>query len=251
MTGKMNHKYRLVFLWLLIGCVSLLAAASSGPKEENTIERVSSIMRQYELDVTELPLDVTSTIQKFDLQGKLVSTKKSTHRFEVTESRTGDNSKRTATLGKVERRSLGELGLADMTALMASFFFQPQLASSLRFHVEQSEQDALVSFRTNGACESFELSKKGFKLLHWCGEGKVRVDTTAQLPLEYSFESGGLPLTLGKKELRSCRATETFQTVQVEAGRRPFMLPKTVIVTIETEKRKTVITSHYELHKSK
>jgi len=234
---------------LMTGCVSMFAAMGGDKTTGKTLDRVTDMMGQYDQDITELPLDITTRIQKFDLQGKIVSTRENTHRFEVTESRSGSNARRTAVLKQVPRNSRAEHELADGTPIMVGLLFRRGVASSTKFEVTSNEHVVIVSHETPGTCHSFDVDEHGFKLTSWCGKERLTVDAATWTPLEYSFEAGGLPVTIGKKELRLYRANQTFQTVRIETGKRPFLLPKTVVATIETHKGKTVITSSYQLHK--
>jgi len=245
----MDYGYRWAVPWVLMGCVSMFAAKSGDATAAKTLDRVTDIMRQYDQDITELPLDVTTTIQKFDLQDRIVSTKRNTHRFEVTESRSGSNTRGTAVLREVQRGSMGEHELADLTPMMVGLLFRRGVVSATKFEVTSNEHVVVVSHHTAGTCHSFDVDEHGFKLTSWCGKERLTVDAATWTPLEYSFEAGGLPLTIDKRELRSYRVKQTFQTVRIETGKRPFLLPKTVVATIETHKGKTVITSSYQLHK--
>ncbi|MGE5324760.1 MAG: hypothetical protein ACM3SW_17975 [Actinomycetota bacterium] len=100
-------------------------------------------------------------------------------------------------------------------------------------------------------CSSFTMKQPQFYIPdHPCGPGEFLLgkDLTFQ---EFSFDVPGLPAPVkldpfGHCTLRSYHADVTFQSVNLPGESDPFLVPKQVTATLETDKGTIVISSTYK-----
>jgi len=203
-------------------------------------------MRQYVTDITELRLDVRSTITSFDRSGKVVRIKHTTHKCEVDATRQHGNTVDMHFIAKkVNRGASWMLMCADMTLIQAgSSFVAP--ASRDFFHVVgTSDATTTVDGAPSADASTFEVGPDGFRLAGWRGKEQWVFDSHTFAPQQYKFEAQGFPLTDGKKTLRSFTVDLQFQTVLLPDQKRPFILPKKAVATFSINDNRTVVESEY------
>ncbi len=203
-------------------------------------------MRNYVTDITELRLNVRSTITTFDRSGKIVRIKHTTHRFEVDTTRHHNGSlEMHFTMKKVNRGARWMLLWTDTALLPAGSAFVGSASRNLFHVVDASDATTTVDGAMSADASTFEVGPDGFRLAGWRGKERWVFDSRTFAPQQYKFEAQGLPLTDGKKTLRSFTVDLQFQTVLLPDQKRPFILPKKAVADFSINDNRTVVESVY------
>jgi hypothetical protein len=102
-------------------------------------------------------------------------------------------------------------------------------------------------------CSSFSMNERNSR---WyfpddlCGPSEFEVSKDLVFQ-KFSYDASGLPAPVkldpfGRCTLRRYHADVSFQSVNLPGDKEPFLVPKEVIATLETDKGTIVISSHYE-----
>jgi hypothetical protein len=231
--------------------VATLACPAQELKPEDVVEGAAASAKSYLRDTTELPLSVATTIQEFDAAGKLRRTRHDAHRFSIVQARPDEYKARTnvgAGTFVFHHGSMMDQVYTDMVAVVAGMLLRADIREHLDFRISRpgAHPEFRVGFHSPAACTDFVMKDRHVVLANWCGSGEYAVDPAGYALQHFSFEAAGSPMIDGKK-LRGYRVEETFQSVTAPGVAKPFIVPKTITATYETEKGKTVLTSDFTL----
>lgn len=238
----MNSRQRsfIVVLLFSVWCVAL-GWAEDDPSTQQ-IDRARKIMRQYVKDTTELPLNVSSTLEVFDISGRLIERTQNSHHFEIAAVRR-DNGTTTlhASARKVHGKTLWQIFNVDIAAVMAGFILELSQQPATEF---RSGADFVAfAFRPAENCTAFQLGLGGFQLAELCGEGELVSDMQSLSPMRWTFLASGLPIRSGNNILLKFRFEQEFQTISLSGDM--LVIPKTARAEYQTERGLVVVKSRY------
>lgn len=233
---------------LCIVVITALACLAQEFKPEDVLEGTAAAAKSYLRDTTELPLRVATTTREYDAAGKLRGTRGDRHRFAIVQARPdeykahGDFS---ATTWLFHHGSFVAQMDSDMTAVAAGMLLRPDIRPNFEFKISPPGPEPWfrVRYQSSHAC-SFEITDRRLKLSNWCGSGEYTVDPGSYALQRFTFEAAGTPMLEGKR-LRAYRVEETFQSVSVSGVAKPFVVPRTITTTYESENGKTVLASDF------
>ncbi len=246
-------------LLALLITLAAVAAAQGQKAPPTNVDRISAQMKNYLRGVTENRFDVRCKITQFDANGKLKKVRNETCRLEFTRGRFKGPGLSADTdwsseirITRASRGTLGHQLLTDLHGLV----FPAIVFADTTFKVEPSALSGgvvTVAYRSSETCATFETAGSGrFKTAEKnCGAGQVVLDADGTVPLRTSFEAVGLPLAMGKRDLRAYRVEAEFQTANVDGSREPLIVPKSAVATFTFNDYKIVVERGYTLHSGK
>lgn len=240
---------RVVFVLIASALFTCLAAQELQP--EDVVNGAAAAAKSYLRDTTELPLRVATTTQEYDAAGKLRKTRRDTHRFSIVQARPDEYKARTnvgAGTLVFHHGSMMDQVYTDMVAVVAGMLLRADIRHRLDLEVSRPGEhpEFLVYFHSAPTCAAFEMKDRHVDLSRWCGSGEYAIDPAGYFLRHFTFEAVGSPVIDGKT-FRAYRVEETFQSVTAPGVAKPFIVPKTITATYETEKGKTVLTSDFTL----
>ncbi len=237
-------------LYILIAAAALSCAVAQELKPGDVLESIAASAKSYLRDTTEVPLKVATTTEEYDTGGKLRKTRHDSHSFTIVQARPDEYKARSSVSAGgfvFHHRSMIEQVDADITAMAAGMLLRPGNRENFDYGVSPPGKGPLfrLRYRSNRPC-SFEINGRHLKLDNWCGSGEYAAEPRTYALQHFTFEAAGTPVLEGKA-LKSYRVEETFQTVSVPGADKPFVIPKTITVTYESDKGKTVLNSAFTL----
>lgn len=235
---------------LFVVVATAFACLAQELKPEDVLEGIATSAKSYLRDTTEVPLKVATTTEEYDSGGKLRKTRHDSHSFTIVQARP-DEYKARSSVGAgtlvFHHRSMIEQIDADITAMAAGMLLRPGTRESFDYKVSPPQESPLfrLRYKSNRPC-SFQINGRHLKLDNWCGSGEYTAEPGTYALQHFTFEAAGTPVLEGKT-LKSYRVEETFQTVSMPGAAKAFVIPKTITVTYESDKGKTVLTSDFTL----
>lgn len=232
---------------VIVVVLLLLSSPFAWPNEDSSLDRARKVMRQYLRDTTELPLNVSNTIEVLDRHsGGPPKRSQESHRFELTAVRK-NNGKTTgqAFVRKVNRKHFWQVANIDIAVLMAGFVLEPIPQPPL-----ESDSDAgtiTFAFRSRDNCSAFQPGLGGFQLAELCGHGQIVFEKSPFRPSRLKFIAAGLPVKAKRKTLRSFRFEEEFQTISISGDL--LIIPKNARAEYEAERESIIVRSEYTVRR--
>ena len=231
-----------------------ISAQEVSQHAEDVLKRVAESMGRYARDISEIPLNVESTVSKFDRSGNQKRRQSSSHTMEFVKRSYGQGEVRRRLreskpgLRRVSKDELnGDLAIAVLALAFDDGSVSPAYRYELIFHTVSELLEVKVT--DNRRCEGFDPNAADER--RWCGEARLMIDAATLDPVSASFEAGGYPRTFGKVRYLSFRFVQEFQKVANEGSSEPFLLPKKVSVTYESDEQRTIIESKYSAERPK
>jgi len=236
----------------VVVATAVLVCLAQELKPEDVLEGAAASAKSYLRDTTELPLQVSTTIQEFDSAGKQRKTRRDSHRFTIVQARPDEYKTRSSVSAGTfvfHHRSMIEQIDADVTAVAAGMLLRSDVRQGFDFQISRPGERPLfrVSYQSHPGC-GFEINSRHLKLRNWCGEGEYVVEPGSYALQHFTFAAAHTPApVLEGRTLRSYRVEETFQTISVPGVARPFVVPRTLTTTYEDEGGRTVLNSEFTL----
>lgn len=253
---------------ICLSCIFLLSASawaqsSDGPVLPLTREDLVKSAKIYFRDTTELPMTQNTTFTVTDASG---------HAREVKHQATnylfnGYNKNRKTASGKLGGKESfwAMLGGSKMIKASINSVFWSMMpgvwiyAEPAEYTFEaQDQRDGMVSAKLTPVkpCSPLTMQKNPDIYLpdEVCGLGLFELHDDLSLQ-KFVFDASGLPVvlkmaSLGKGTLQRYHAEIEFQRVMLPGDKEPFLVPKQVTATLETNKGNIVISSMYEAGKT-
>jgi hypothetical protein len=254
------HKSKVQYVKRVIVAAVLLLLACSLPQElissagqvpdhsQELLEQVAHSMGRYARDLSELPLNVVSTISRFDSNGTEKHQHSSSHSMQFV--------KRSYADGKVIRRleahkrglhrvSSDEVNGDSATGLLALLFDNGKISGAYRYDlIEHLKSNRLeVKIADVGPCQGFDPTV--VRERQWCGVMDLLLDGTTLEPIRASFKAAGFPKIFNGIRYLSFDFVEEFQTIPMKGNSAPFLLPLKTVVHYDTERERTTVESTF------
>jgi hypothetical protein len=246
---------------LLVCCLSVGAAGFVQSAEKLTIDQLTQAAKRYFRDTVEMPLLQKMTFTATDPKGKV---RKSEHVTANYVFKGYNPQKQTASAqlhGEVSMwaamRGAKMFKAAFNSGLWTMFAGELIYSDASIYSFEAGEPragDGMVIARLTHVqpCATVTMIKNA----NWYGPDKICGTSEFQLLQDlslqkFSYEISGLPAPVkmepfGQCMLRRYHAEVEFQKVMLPGDKEPFLVPKQVTATLETDKGTIVIFSVYE-----
>lgn len=227
---------------------------STGITSAPSREQIAQAAKAYLRDSAEFPLDVQLSVETLSSDGSNVKREKATGQYEFHgySARAGHSS------GTIRITSSGlfhpgtgikAVGLNTFTALVLPSDIVTVAESQsglLLIDPEHSGRIFVARIPMTADCKQFGWSSESTAPNEICGESEIAIRTRDLSPQRFSFNAGGLPVRTVVKPFGRClllryTASIEFQKVTVAGDAAPFVIPKDVQVTIETDKGKLIM----------
>lgn len=255
----MNFKCAFPFPTLLFLLVTIPGLAQPAA-DEVTLAQVAKAAKVYFHDSAEFPLRMKVEMTFTDLAGHV--RKHQTGKYDYYFN--GYNVRSQGGRGDLKGfrsnwRSRGTLRAARATAfapMLLIEFFMPDTGGGAIFTVREGSAPGMLAavLKPIGSCDPFQWLKEYYSAESFCGvvEAQLRKD---DLELKgFSFDALGLPVpatidTFGNATILRYHSNGEFQKIFLPGDPKPFLVPRLVTVTVETDKGKLVMSSVFTLRK--
>jgi hypothetical protein len=222
-----------------------------------TRDEITALSRSFLRDSAELPMDVAVATVVKDARGKTIRDAHSTVRFLFRgyNAQAGRFSFR-AQAGMMSMRIMNDSIGGNFAVIDAFTLLAPHPDGLADVAVEGGQGAEPFILRTaQTECREFAMSGKHLYPDKRCAkaEFRVRQDAGRALSIErFDFDVLNLPAKgklpyLGEGNVRRYHAEGELQQVTLPDDKRPFLIPKRVVTTVESEKGVIVVTNNYKL----
>jgi hypothetical protein len=231
---------------------AILGATSSSKPfalEEITLSDVARAGKAYFRDSAEFPMHISTGLTATDLSGRVRKHKSATFKYDFH----GYNQRSAnGTVTLHGPRAMMKAAFGAVTSSMAPVsFLSPSAEKKYAFKVTEQGVD-VVSARLShlGKCEPSRWLPDFDALNPMCGSFEVQLQRDDLALKRYIFDAANLPVQanidpFGAATISTYHAEVEFQKVFLPDDPKPFLIPRLVIVIIETDKGKLVIRSNY------
>jgi hypothetical protein len=231
--------------------------AQSAPERAEITALSKSFMR----DSAELPMTVAVETVVTNAKGKKVRNTHSTTEF-VFRGYNGQTGRGTFKInaGLMSYRVMHDSIAPNFAVLDAFMAIAPQPDGLKAVAVEGGQGGEPFLLKTDAKCEDVKFAMGGqFPYPNkrcYATEFRVRRDATGALTIErFQVDVGNLPAEgkvpyLGLAQVRKVHAEGEVQAARLPDDPRPFLIPKRVTVSIESDKGTAVVTNQYTLKTS-
>ena len=263
--GAQGH-YRIclrAFVLFALGTFTSVSQTGSQPTEDFDLTRLVEAVRISFRDSSEFRVRQNVTLTATDSRGHVRKTRKGSVNYLFQGFRVASQR---ALVGEMSISSFGELwsvvirGLwrlavnSDLwTTMPIETLLGPNATAIYTFQAKKTleNQSLIAELNPIRACPPFTMVHS--RPYYWpdrpCGSHEFELDQDMTLR-QYQFFSAGLPAEVNIKPFKRCmlisyRADVEYHKVQIADDPRPFLVPKRVVATLETNKGNLVITSDY------
>ncbi len=238
------------FILLTVPVVSQQLA----PSQELTFERVAKSGKEYLRDSAEFPLRMTIDFSAIDSSGRVVKHRngKFDYDFHGYNSRSGESNTRLRGPKSERKEALSTALLVTLPSLLLfsnmeeKFRLQP---------VDSPAPDTLMAnFVPVKECDFSPWSTELYLTERICGSARVQLYKDDSSMKTFAFDFGGLPVQgkvdyLGQATINRFHVDTEFQKLMLPGDSKPFLVPRHIVLTVETNKGKLIMTSEFELKK--
>lgn len=263
----MLKKIRVATLVLL---VSVPLVAQFSPRSEQpeklpgnlTLEDLVTAARKYFRDTAEFPMIQTTTFSVVASSGRSRKPKTISRNYLFRGySRAGNTANAMVTGGSesmwdlLRGSKLGKVSAnsAIWTMIPGVWLYSDPGAYTLTFAPASSGSKLLIAkMAPKNLCPLLSMSHQNSKWYfpdNACGDSEFQLDKDLRFK-QFAFQASGLPAQVdlapfGRCNLKSYHAELEFQEVTLPQDKAPFLVPKQVTATLETDKGTVVISSMY------
>jgi hypothetical protein len=234
----------------LLACCG--AAAADGPADR---DRVTAVFKSFLRDSAELPMDVAVTTVVTNAAGRQKRhTQATVHLVFHGYNQQAERFTLRSDTGFFHFRELHDSIAGDFEIFKAFSMVVPGKDGRTKSDVEFTEDNGGLTVRTGqNDCRGFDLKAGELWATQDCSAVEFRLgrDAAGELTVErFRIETKNLPARgnvryLGPAEVRRLYAEGELQKAYLPGDPRPFLAPKHVVTTIETDKGKVVVTGEH------
>jgi hypothetical protein len=245
------------FVYLLWSTLLVAGAAAADDLPERG--QITALSKTFLRDSAELPMDVLVKTVVTDAKGK---TKRDAHSnvqfvFRGYNAGTEKYSFR-STAGFMSLRILHDSMAGNFAAINAFSRLTPHGSNPAEMTIEHGGSGGFFIVRSEAAadCHGFRMSAKFLYGEQYCYAAVFRVarDTAGKLAIQdFAVDIEQLPAWgnvryLGEGQVRKLHSDGEVQEARMGDDPHPFLIPKRVTTTIETDKGAVVVINDYTLH---
>lgn len=242
-------------------CLSILIIVAVVPcvraaciANELTLGQVAKASKVYFRDSAELPLLMNVEMTITDQSGRIRKHKtgKVNYDFQGYNSR----SERAHLNLKGSRAVLKAAASISISSLAPAILLGPEAEQSFTFRTLEPRSPDLVlaNMAPVPACDPFEWWADFYTSKSLCGSFEIQLQKNDLELKHVTFHASGLPASavvdvLGPVTILRFHSEADFQKVLIAGDPKPFLVPRLVTVTVDTDKGKIVMSSEYVLRK--
>jgi hypothetical protein len=225
-----------------------------------SITELAKAAKAYLRDSAEFPMNMRITTVVIDAQGRAIKRDKGTghYDFHGYNARAGNANASMRISTKGIFHSPKGLLPAAWNSFIASMLPANVLSPDASEHysletVVTSDGAELVAAKISPvpACTEFKWAPDDTAPETLCGSGQFHLQKDQLLLKHFSFDAGGLPITTKVKPFGQCglmhyHVEAEFQQVTLSGDPKPFLVPKQVDITVETDKGKLLMSTQFE-----
>jgi len=238
---------------LIAGAVWLAQAGAGGDPVDPA--KVTALFRMFLRDSAELPMDVAVTTLVTDAAGREKRHTQGTVRLLFRGySQQAERFTMKSQAGLMYRRLLHDSMAGDLAVFKAFMLVAPGKNGAPRVKVAE-EDGGLVARNIETECPDFEMRTGELFPRRDCSRVEFRLvrEASGELAVDhFRIETVNLPAPaklryLGQVEVWKYAAEADVQKAYLPGDPRPFLVPKRVVTTIETNKGNIVLTEEHVL----
>jgi hypothetical protein len=253
-------------IWL--SCMYCVSASVSAQTTEQaalklTREQLVKSAKVYFRDTTEFPMTQNMTFSVLDSAGRVRQVKKQSVDYVFNGYNPGKKTASGQMHGKVSFWSAmrgNKMAKATLNSMLWTMIPGVRLYSDpgdYAFEAQESH-DGLITARLVpvAPCPPFSMEKNPDIYFpdDACGPSEFQMHDDLSFH-KFVFDASGLPVSvrigpLGKSTLRRYHVEVEFQRIMLAGDKDPFLVPRQVTATLETDKGKLVISSAYDAKKT-
>jgi hypothetical protein len=244
---------------LLLILVTLTPVRAKAADDAVTFAELSKAAKVYLRDSAEFPLSTKVEVTFTDLTGHVRRHKAGTYKYDFhgynVRSSTGkvdlEGSWRTVLSGSTLRKAAIATSIAPILLGVVLF---PDTEKNATILQGAFPDLVSVTIKPGGECDPFQWENERYASHSFCGSYELQLGKDDLMLKHFAFDASRLPApadmdVLGRATISRYRSEMEFQKVFLPGDPKPFLVPKRVIVTVETDKGKLVATSNYTLRK--
>jgi hypothetical protein len=240
---------------VVLGLSAVLSGAAILPDRD----QLTALSRTFLRDSTELPMDVVVETKVTDSKGKSKRDARSSVQFLFSGyNRQTQRYSFRSTAGFTSLKILHDSFASNFAVINAFSRLLPHDSNPAEVTIEPGAMDGLFVIRSPAAadCQGFKMQPKFLYPEQCCYSVMFRVTAGPDGKLavqDFAVDIDKLPATgnvryLGLTEVRKIHTDGLVQEMRMGNDPRPFLIPKHITTTIQTEKGTIVLTSDYSLH---
>jgi hypothetical protein len=265
----MHGKLAVAAIFIVFVSADLIAQMSVRPEpakaaQNLTLKDLATAAQHYFRDTAELPMLQTTTFSVTESSGRTSKPKKLTTRYLFHGYNRGRETANATLRGNMSLWAVLRGGkMMKISGNSAAWLMLP----GWRLYSEANDYALAANNNSNGdgliwakltpvkPCSSpFTITNEWYFPDHTCGETEFKLDNNLSFR-SFAWEAPGLPAAvkldpLGRCTLRRYHTEVEFQSVTIEGEKEPFLVPRQVTATMETDKGTIVIASVYEMKKA-
>ena len=240
----MSPKVR-CFSFVLLAIVGASACA-----QQLTFEQLAKASKIYFRDTAEFPMRMSLDFSAVDSNGKM--RKHRTGNFDYDFHGYNPRSQKANLSMRGPRSGLKAGASAGVAVILPISVLYTKAEEYYQFVAAEGSAPDLLSAKLTPVetCLSAKWSIDNYLLNQTCGSWELEV-TKSDLELRhFHFETHGLPLQgeidyLGAATVNRLYVDADFQAVQIPSDPKPFLVPKKVLVTVQTDRGKLLIAGDF------
>ena len=247
----------LVLAPILLALAPRLAGAADPPDRN----QVTALSRTFLRDSAELPMDVIVQTKVIDGKGRKKRDAHSSVQFLFRGYRAAaDQYSFRSTAGFMSLKLLHDSLASNFVVINAFSRIAPHGPNQPEVAIEPGAREGLLGIRSHAAtdCQCFKMRPNFLYPEQYCYSVVFRVteDSGGKLVVQdFAVDIDRLPATgnvryLGFTEIQKIHSDGQVQEARLGDDPNPFLIPKHITTTIETDKGTVVLTSDYSLHKA-
>jgi hypothetical protein len=241
--------------WAALVCAAAMTCAGqAGEPIAADREQATAVFRMFLRDSAELPMDVAVTTVVTDPHGREKRrTRATVHLLFKGYSQQAERFSLTSRSGMFHLRELHDSIAGDFSIFKAFSMVAPGKDGQAKWDVAEEAEGLLVRF-VQADCKPFDLAGELFPR-NDCSAVEFHLgrDPSGALKVErFTLDSLHLPVPgtlryLGAVQVRKYHVEGDVQNGYLPNDPRPFLVPKRVVTTIETEKGRIVLTNDHTM----
>jgi hypothetical protein len=228
----------------------LAIAGASACAQQLTFEQLSKASKTYFRDTAEFPMRMGLDFSAVDSNGKM--RKHKTGRFDYDFHGYNPRSEKADLYMRGSRSGLKAGASAGLAVLLPVSVLFNNAEAGYRLTAKDGNAPDLLSATLIPVetCLPAKWSVENYLLNQSCGLWELDVTRNGLELRHYHFETHGLPAQgkidyLGPATVNRLYVDADFQQVQIPSDPKPFLVPKRVLVTVETDRGKLLIAGDF------
>lgn len=249
-TNVAKTAFSLLLVFFALTPVQAIAVA-----DNPTVAQFSKAAKVYLRDSAEFPLNERVEVTFTDRAGHVRKHKTGNYKYDFhgynPRSSEGnlhlEYSWQTALFGGPLKKAVYA---TSIPTLLMSVLLQPNLEKNATIAPGASPELVAVAIQPGGECEPFQWENERYASRTFCGSFEAQAGKDDFVLKHFAFDAARVPVpatmdTFGQVNILRYHSEVEFQKVFLPGDPKPFLVPKLVTVTVETDKGKLVMAGSY------